>query len=424
MRYLKSVVVEGFRGRPKYTFDFSSEVNFLIGINGTGKTTLMRLIEKALRGDNSIQNEPFKSLLLTFDGAGSSENLFPSSASPQILIERVTEEFSPDMIQISYRDDQASEFASVYETENPLHIQHVTPSGLIRRRRRRKSDYYRLISELQVIWFSVQRYRYEPNDDYEEFPFSVAEEVANPIDSRLSEAANSAASYLSSLDANYKSIMDKFQEDYLSEVARMPDRGRLQISDDNWQSALEKMVDIHKNLNIDSSQIAAQISEVGSILDQGIGSDEVNYRVAQSTLLKINSVITQWEAAQSRILHNFRPKLDLIKIVNSFLSGKKLEFLGTNLPVFKLDDGTKHGLSDLSSGEKQLLIFLFEAFVLEGKSCIYLADEPELSLHVVWQEKLVNSIRTLNPAAQIIFATHSPDIVGDTGGKVFDLGRV
>lgn len=40
-----------------------------------------------------------------------------------------------------------------------------------------------------------------------------------------------------------------------------------------------------------------------------------------------------------------------------------------------------------------------------------MADEPELSLHVSWQEKLVDSIIKINKNAQIIFATHSPDVV-------------
>jgi predicted ATPase len=41
-----------------------------------------------------------------------------------------------------------------------------------------------------------------------------------------------------------------------------------------------------------------------------------------------------------------------------------------------------------------------------------MADEPELSHHIDWQESLAVNIKSLNPAAQIIFATHSPDVVG------------
>ena len=38
-------------------------------------------------------------------------------------------------------------------------------------------------------------------------------------------------------------------------------------------------------------------------------------------------------------------------------------------------------------------------------------DEPEISLHVEWQQKLVDNIRMLNPHDQIILTTHSPAVI-------------
>jgi predicted ATP-binding protein involved in virulence len=78
----------------------------------------------------------------------------------------------------------------------------------------------------------------------------------------------------------------------------------------------------------------------------------------------------------------------------------------------------------LSSGEKQLLIVLGEALLQEKQAWVYIADEPELSLHVKWQESLVENLRTINPNAQIVFATHSPDVVSTFGDKVFDMERM
>ncbi len=78
----------------------------------------------------------------------------------------------------------------------------------------------------------------------------------------------------------------------------------------------------------------------------------------------------------------------------------------------------------LSSGEKQLLILLSETLLQRGQPAIFIADEPELSLHVLWQEKLVASLRALNPSAQIIAATHSPDIVGVLSDKAIDMETI
>jgi predicted ATPase len=79
--------------------------------------------------------------------------------------------------------------------------------------------------------------------------------------------------------------------------------------------------------------------------------------------------------------------------------------------------------NQLSSGEKQILIILGEALLQEGKTFIYMADEPEISLHVAWQESLAKNIKSLNPSAQIIFATHSPDVVGEHQASLINMER-
>lgn len=65
----------------------------------------------------------------------------------------------------------------------------------------------------------------------------------------------------------------------------------------------------------------------------------------------------------------------------------------------------------LSSGEKQILVIMLTALVQENKHSVILMDEPEISLHIEWQQQLVSIIRTLNPNAQIILCTHSPAII-------------
>ena len=55
---------------------------------------------------------------------------------------------------------------------------------------------------------------------------------------------------------------------------------------------------------------------------------------------------------------------------------------------------------------------------------VCIADEPELSLHLSWQEQLITSLRTVNPNAQVVFATHSPDIVSTYSDHVFDMEKI
>ena len=67
----------------------------------------------------------------------------------------------------------------------------------------------------------------------------------------------------------------------------------------------------------------------------------------------------------------------------------------------------------LSAGEKQVLIILLTVLLENEEHYVLLMDEPEVSLHVEWQERLVRLIRKLNPNVQIILTTHSPAMIMD-----------
>lgn len=101
------------------------------------------------------------------------------------------------------------------------------------------------------------------------------------------------------------------------------------------------------------------------------------------------------------------------KMVNTFFAETKKSIdidKAKNTIVFTTNSGETLQLADLSAGEKQLLYLLMTVFLMDEKPAILLLDEPELSLHITWQEKLVEALLKLNPACQIIMTTHSPSI--------------
>lgn len=65
----------------------------------------------------------------------------------------------------------------------------------------------------------------------------------------------------------------------------------------------------------------------------------------------------------------------------------------------------------LSSGEKQMLVILLTVLVQDMRPCVLLMDEPEVSLHIEWQQRIIAIIREMNPNAQIILTTHSPAMI-------------
>ncbi len=78
----------------------------------------------------------------------------------------------------------------------------------------------------------------------------------------------------------------------------------------------------------------------------------------------------------------------------------QLEQCGEILPPYKL-----------SSGEKQILVILLTVLVQDRQPYVLFMDEPEISLHVEWQQKLISLVRQLNPNVQVILTTHSPALI-------------
>ena len=65
----------------------------------------------------------------------------------------------------------------------------------------------------------------------------------------------------------------------------------------------------------------------------------------------------------------------------------------------------------LSSGEKQMLAILLTVLVEDQQPYVLFMDEPEVSLHIEWQKRLIDLIVELNPNVQIILTTHSPAVI-------------
>lgn len=73
-----------------------------------------------------------------------------------------------------------------------------------------------------------------------------------------------------------------------------------------------------------------------------------------------------------------------------------------SMPIFTDSSGKKFGINELSSGEKQLFLRTLAIKMLEPENSIIMIDEPELSLHPKWQQKIVDVYRKIGRNNQII----------------------
>lgn len=106
-----------------------------------------------------------------------------------------------------------------------------------------------------------------------------------------------------------------------------------------------------------------------------------------------------------------------INNLNSLFNHKKIEVDLEKGFLFKIETGLEAGRvinpKDLSSGEQHEVILNYELIFKTENNSIILIDEPEISLHILWQRKYIDNLMEIAKAndLSIIVATHSPDIV-------------
>ena len=103
---------------------------------------------------------------------------------------------------------------------------------------------------------------------------------------------------------------------------------------------------------------------------------------------------------------------DFRSVINGLFqeTEKHIEIEGNKFNI--VSKGKVLPIDVLSSGEKQILLIMLRVFLLEGKESYVLLDEPENSLDISWQYKLIDTLVKLNPNAQFFITTHSPSIFG------------
>jgi len=93
---------------------------------------------------------------------------------------------------------------------------------------------------------------------------------------------------------------------------------------------------------------------------------------------------------------------------NIFFRNKKEE-------IFSIDE--------ISTGEKTLLSKVLYLYLKKIKDSVILIDEPELSLHPAWQNRVLKLYENFAKESncQIIIATHSPHIIGSAKSEYIRL---
>lgn len=112
--------------------------------------------------------------------------------------------------------------------------------------------------------------------------------------------------------------------------------------------------------------------------------------------------------AIDKVCNEFNALFDAIEIDARVVG---LNPAGEKFPVFQNSAGKRFDINHLSSGEKQLFVRAMALKMLRAENAIILIDEPEISMHPKWQQRVVKVYEGIGKDNQVIIATHSPHVV-------------
>jgi predicted ATP-dependent endonuclease of OLD family len=147
-------------------------------------------------------------------------------------------------------------------------------------------------------------------------------------------------------------------------------------------------------------------------------------RAQNAAVYQVAELYADGTQARLKALQEFKGLLDnFLRNMNSFFSDKSMSFNLKEGFVVRGGVGKPLALNQLSSGEKQLLLLLFDTLASSDDANVFIIDEPEISLNVKWQRNLLDALLSCipNKGSQIILATHSIQILSNFKNYTVEL---
>ncbi|RYZ88190.1 MAG: ATP-binding protein [Proteobacteria bacterium] len=416
MYKVKSIEVDGFWGERQASSSFREDVNIIIGKNGTGKTTFMNIMHAVLSVDiDGLCDNFFKKVSITISDG---------SRTKKITALRISDETNPFPL-VEYKISNRKFLIPLIGGEEGRNF---SPNL----RRRASEDAQEVKTELSelVALASLSVYRLGGDVDPESRE-RVQRRHLSPVEQRLASLTHRLTQYQLELSTEARKISTDLQRDVLTSLlySKSDADARGYPTDFDVDAERQKLTAAYNQLGVAGSEITrkiqfhvAAISEASAQLQEFTRTKEMPVSGikfgALDAFARTSTVVELSLNAEKKINAIFEQINQFISILKQFVPDKSFVFEAGELVV---SSNKPISLGKLSSGEKQLLILFIEALLQRRRPYIFLADEPELSLHISWQRSIISAIRSINPAAQIIVATHSPEIAGKYRSSILDM---
>lgn len=426
--------VEGFFGNQDVILNFINKENIYIGENGLGKTTILNLFFYTIKLNFiKIQETEFKKITIGFEDG--STHYFLKKDIESLNFSVFASEKNSSNSSKYWRTEFEHDNYIKYNTKNYINTlidddgsEHITFNY------KEKIKYFNNLEKKSADQISESRSRIialidkiedvMKNIDILYFPTyrRIEEDISNfrnpdgPHKNRNSQVHGEL------IEFGMSDVEDTI-EDLIQEIKKSSIESFNQMTGILLKQYVTNDLYYDKH-SVDFSKIDVILDRVGDKIDAHLRSEiselitsKSIYEETNTYLLNflVNLIISYKE--QEQLDNRIR---DFVDICNNYLVNKEYKYNESTveLKVYNNKNKSEIKLSNLSSGEKQIISTFSKIYLEQHEQFIILFDEPELSLSLRWQERFLPDILKSGKCNLLIAVTHSPFIFEDE--KLFD----
>ena len=370
------IKVSNLYGLHHYDILFSNEtcLKIIHAPNGYGKTTILRLIKDILEGDyHAIYSVPFDSFIMIFD---SKEEL--EVVKNDQLIYRFKSLNANEDYQVS-RDLTSNKFIS---SNKLIHLEE------------RLQD---IRSKMPIYFINASRLWIESKNDKDETKslLPTVLEYAKELTEWMRQALAQANYSGQALDASFPVRL-------MQSIENEKESGLTHEEIEEGLKQLEATRIILQKVGLFSKSMAQRDYAIESV-------NEVS-----DSLRKVLTLYLSDSKEKLKPFEKLATKIHLLcELINKRFSYKVMEVNMEDGFIFKVPTHETLKADKLSSGEQNELILMFQLLFKSPNNAMILLDEPEISLHIAWQQSFLEDMEAIARVSNIrmMIATHSPDII-------------